>query len=80
MSGAIDGVELARLAHEQRPSLKIILASGFPYLKGTHSSEQPCEQWPILKKPYRRSELQHALQDVLGEDESHEAQTMAAAS
>jgi CheY-like chemotaxis protein len=80
MAGAIDGVELARLAREQRTGLKIMLTSGFPYLKGTRSTEDSCEQWPILKKPYRRSELQHALQDVLGEDEPQQAQPMAAAS
>jgi CheY-like chemotaxis protein len=80
MAGAIDGVELARLAREQRTGLKIMLTSGFPYLKGTRSTEDSCEQWPILKKPYRRSELQHALLDVLGEDEPQQAQPMAAAS
>jgi signal transduction histidine kinase/CheY-like chemotaxis protein len=80
MSGAIDGVELARLAAERRTDLKIMLTSGFPHLKGARSSEDSYEQWPILKKPYRRSELQHALQDILGEDEPHEAQPAVAAS
>jgi len=80
MSGAIDGVELARLAAEQRAGLKIMLTSGFPVLKSARSSEDSHEQWPILKKPYRRSELQRALQGILGEDESNEAQRVAAAS
>jgi signal transduction histidine kinase/ActR/RegA family two-component response regulator len=80
MPGAIDGVELARLARERRVGLKIMLTSGFPYLRGTRSTEDSSEQWQILKKPYRRSELQHALQDILGEDESHEAQPITAAS
>jgi CheY-like chemotaxis protein len=73
MPGAVDGVELARLAREQRPGLKIMLSSGFPDLKGARSSEYSYEQWQILKKPYRRSELQHALQDILGEDEPQPA-------
>src|SRR5262245_46135991 len=61
MPGAIDGVELARLAAEQRSGLKIMLTSGFPDLKGARGTEDSYDQWPILKKPYRRSELQHAL-------------------
>jgi CheY-like chemotaxis protein len=76
MPGAIDGVELARLAAEQRTGLKIMLTSGFPDLKGARSTEQR----RILKKPYRRSELQHALEDILGEDEPHQAPPVAAAS
>jgi signal transduction histidine kinase len=69
MPGPIDGVELARLARERRPGLKIMLSSGFPDLKSGRSSEDAYEQWQILKKPYRRSELQDALQGILGEDE-----------
>jgi signal transduction histidine kinase/CheY-like chemotaxis protein len=80
MPGAIDGAELARVAAERRTGLKIMLSSGFPDLKGARSSEDPSVQWQILKKPYRRSELQHALQDILGEDEPHEAQPAATAS
>src|SRR5262249_1932611 len=72
MAGAIDGVELARLAREQRAGLKIMLSSGFPDLKGARL-EGSCEQWQILKKPYRRSELQDALMDILGEDEPQSA-------
>ena len=80
MPGVTDGVELARLAAEQRTGLKIMLTSGFPDLKGARSTEDSCEQRRILKKPYRRSELQHALEDILGEDEAHQAQPAAAAS
>jgi signal transduction histidine kinase/ActR/RegA family two-component response regulator len=80
MPGAIDGVELARLAAEQRTGLKIMLTSGFPDLKGARSTDDSWVQWPILKKPYRRNELQHALQDILGEDEPQQTQSLAAAS
>jgi len=65
MPGPIDGVELARLAREQRPDLKVMLTSGYPDLKTAHSSEESYVQWQILKKPYRRSDLQHALEEVL---------------
>jgi signal transduction histidine kinase/ActR/RegA family two-component response regulator len=79
MPGPIDGVELARKAAEQRPGLKIMLTSGFPDLKSGRSTDS-YEQWQILKKPYRRSDLQHALQGILGEDELHEAEPAAIAS
>jgi signal transduction histidine kinase/CheY-like chemotaxis protein len=80
MPGPIDGVELAHLARARRPGLKVILSSGFPDLKSGRSSEDSYEQWQILKKPYRRSELQDALQGILGEDEPHDAQPAAVAS
>jgi hypothetical protein len=80
MPGPIDGVELAHLARARRPGLKVMLSSGFPDLKSGRSSENSYEQWQILKKPYRRSELQDALQAILGEDEPHDAQPAAVAS
>jgi signal transduction histidine kinase/CheY-like chemotaxis protein len=80
MPGPIDGVELAKLAREQRPGLKIMLTSGFPDLKNGRSPADSYVQWQILKKPYRRSDLQHALQGILGEDEPHQAQRLSVAS
>jgi CheY-like chemotaxis protein len=80
MPGPIDGVELAQLASEQRSGLKIMLTSGFPDLKSGRSSADSFEPWHILKKPYRRSDLQHALQGILGEDEPHDAQPLSVAS
>jgi len=63
MPGPIDGVELARLAGEQRLRLKVLLTSGYPDLKTSHASEK--KHWAILKKPYRRNELQRVLRDAL---------------
>ena len=80
MPGPTDGVELARQAREHRPDLKVMLTSGYPDLKTARSSEESYVQWRILKKPYRRSELQRALQGILGEDEPHQAQLVAVAS
>jgi len=80
MPGSIDGVELARLARERRPGLKIMLSSGFPDLKSGRSSEDCYEQWQILKKPYRRSELQDMLHRILGEDEPRDVEPAAIAS
>jgi DNA-binding LytR/AlgR family response regulator len=65
MPGPIDGVELARQARIRRPGLLVLLTSGFPDLKIARSAEESYSDWDILKKPYRRNELQSALQDAL---------------
>jgi DNA-binding NtrC family response regulator len=65
MPGPIDGVELARLSREHRPNLKVLLTSGYPDLKTARSSTESYVQWDILKKPYRRNDLQQALKEVL---------------
>jgi len=72
MPGPMDGVELARQARELRPDLKVMLTSGFPDLKTARSSEESYVQWRLLKKPYRRSELQQALAEMLGTQDDGE--------
>jgi len=59
MPGGTDGVELARLARERWPDLKVILTSGFPQsrLAERISSDGP----QLLSKPYRREDLAAAL-------------------
>jgi len=79
MPGPIDGVELARLARERRPDLKVLLTSGFPDLKTARSSEETYVQWEILKKPYRRNELQRVLQEMLSPPEGSDTRPRAAA-
>jgi len=54
------------LAREHRADLKVMLTSGYPDLKSARSSEESYVQWRILKKPYRRNELQQALAEMLG--------------
>jgi hypothetical protein len=42
------------------------LTSGDPDLKTSHSSDTlQTQHWAVLKKPYRRNELQRVLQDTL---------------
>jgi signal transduction histidine kinase/CheY-like chemotaxis protein len=73
MPGPIDGVELARLAGEHRLGLKVLLTSGYPDLKTSHSSDTlQRQQWAVLKKPYRRNELQRVLQDALSNSLSNQ--------
>jgi hypothetical protein len=43
---------------------KVLLTSGYPDLKTSHLSDK-LPQWAVLKKPYRRDELQRVLQDAL---------------
>jgi signal transduction histidine kinase/ActR/RegA family two-component response regulator len=64
MPGSIDGIELARRSSERRPTLKILLTSGYPDLKASRA-EQAYTQWEVLKKPYRRSDLREALREIL---------------
>jgi DNA-binding NarL/FixJ family response regulator len=64
MPGGIDGVELARLARQQ--GHKVLLTSGFPDLKTTHSGGETFDSGNVLKKPYRRADLQQAVRAALG--------------
>ena len=64
MPGGIDGVELARLARQQ--GHKVLLTSGFPDLKTTHSGGETFDSGSVLKKPYRRADLQQAVRAALG--------------
>lgn len=59
MPGAMNGVELARRAREIRPSLRILLASGYPM--STLPSEGLGERTSFISKPYRWTELADKL-------------------
>ena len=63
LGGSMDGVELANAARRLRPHLPVLLTSGYsgavPALAGATAS------YPLLHKPYRREQLEAALQAVL---------------
>jgi len=63
MAGGVDGFDLARRARELHPSLPILLMSGYPASAGVAVA---CE-FPILPKPYRRSELARQIRLALGD-------------
>jgi signal transduction histidine kinase/FixJ family two-component response regulator len=69
MPGPMDGLQLAQVAHERRPDLKILLTTGYPDLKFARSSSDEYQQWSILKKPYRRDELKAKLKKMLEHSE-----------
>jgi PAS domain S-box-containing protein len=64
MPGGLDGVELARLALERWPALKIVLTSGFPDVRTKHAKVF-VDCFPLLQKPYSKDELAHVLRDAL---------------
>jgi CheY-like chemotaxis protein len=64
MPGEMNGIELARVARERKRDLKVLLTSGYPDLKRNDKSGlTDCQA--ILRKPYRRHELQHAISTAL---------------
>jgi len=64
MPGKPDGYELAKLALERRPAIRVLLTSGFP---GDSLSRQgrPEPHFSLLGKPYRRDELARAIRSAI---------------
>jgi CheY-like chemotaxis protein len=64
MPGGLDGVELARLAIERWPALKIVLSSGFSDVRAKHDKAF-LDSFQLLRKPYRKHDLARALREAL---------------
>jgi CheY-like chemotaxis protein len=64
MPGGMSGYDLARWINENAPHVRVVLTSGFA---AEETSRDPVELTghPILRKPYKRSELAVALRDAL---------------
>lgn len=60
MPGGMNGIELAREVRQFDPSIKIILASGYPLpaLKNEHAS---IDEFSFLNKPYRLADIAKCL-------------------
>jgi CheY-like chemotaxis protein len=68
MPGGMNGRELAGWARAQRPSLKVLLTSG--YSEDTAPREGSLARGAkFLAKPYRRAQLAAAVSEALGEDD-----------
>jgi signal transduction histidine kinase/ActR/RegA family two-component response regulator len=63
MPGKLNGIELARLAREKWPKLKVVLTSGFPENKLSGHNE-PLTGLRLLSKPYRREELARVIRET----------------
>jgi PAS domain S-box-containing protein len=60
--GQIDGVELAHLAQERWPAIKVLLTSGFP--QDRIDDPDLSTELPLLTKPYRTTDLAAALRTI----------------
>jgi PAS domain S-box-containing protein len=64
MPGGRNGVELASLARDLRPQLKVLLTSGYVGEAGLLAGDA----FELIDKPYERSTLAAKLQELLGEE------------
>jgi CheY-like chemotaxis protein len=64
MPGGINGVQLATEARQFRPSLKVLLTSGYTAaaLRDKHGLPK---DFPVLSKPYRRDQLAANLREII---------------
>ena len=67
MPEGITGYELARLAREIRPGLKVLFTSGYTAVgAGDDNDNRSCG--PLLSKPYRKRDLAHFVRAALDEN------------
>jgi signal transduction histidine kinase len=59
----MNGAELAAEAQRLRPTLRVLLTSGYEHVNGDESSL--AQRYPLLPKPYRREDLAEAVRKVL---------------
>jgi PAS domain S-box-containing protein len=71
MPGDLDGFELARIAAQRWPEMKVILTSGFP--KTGPAADLGAANLRLLAKPYRKADLVQAVREVL--DDTSPAET-----
>lgn len=64
MPGGISGYQLARLAVEQFPLIKILLSSGYDAEVATEQDTSDSE-YKVLTKPYKQADLARALRQAL---------------
>lgn len=62
MPGRIDGLELARLVRERWPDLRVLMTTGF---SGSVVRAEYKEAPFVLRKPYRKADLAHAMRGTL---------------
>jgi two-component system, chemotaxis family, CheB/CheR fusion protein len=65
MPGGINGRELARLAHQRWPGIKIVFTSGFSEVRLNGDAGPLAACTPLLSKPYRKEDLASAAREAL---------------
>lgn len=71
MPGTMNGYELANEVTVRRPTVKVLLASGFPG-ETLERTEPHIRKWQLLRKPYRMEELGRAVHAALQRPTSEE--------
>jgi PAS domain S-box-containing protein len=66
MPGGVSGLDVATLARETRPGIKVLLTSG--YAEDLVPSDPTLAKLKILRKPYRQADLVVALKEVFGSE------------
>ena len=67
MPNGINGIEIAREARRLNQSIKVLLASG--YAGDVLERHQAVDEFPIIDKPFRMSELARRIRSILHEDQ-----------
>jgi two-component system CheB/CheR fusion protein len=65
MPGGINGRELARLAQQRWPGIKIVFTSGFSEVRLNGDAGPLAACMPLLSKPYRKEDLASAAREAL---------------
>jgi PAS domain S-box-containing protein len=64
MPGKVDGLALARIARERWPRLAMLLTTGFAHvIEGV--GEGKAADFGVLRKPYRKADIAHAMRAAL---------------
>lgn len=64
MPGGITGYELAARARERIPGMKVLLTSGYDAERAA-KQDTTGSDLKVLRKPYRQTDLAHALREAL---------------
>ncbi|HSU04199.1 MAG TPA: response regulator, partial [Acetobacteraceae bacterium] len=73
MPNGVSGIELARTARRLRPTMKIVLVSGFARDMQTRIRDQ--DDFVFLEKPFRQMELAETIDTLLGSQPKHHRPT-----
>jgi len=65
MAGEMDGLGLARRLRSEAPGLPVLLATGY-----SQAAERLGDEFPILRKPYKMSDLNLAIGEALARGEA----------
>lgn len=61
MPGSLDGVQLARIVHDRRPDVRLVVASAHARLR----AEDLPDNGRFVPKPYRADEIVEIIRDIL---------------